>query len=260
MVTFEYLAAADFLLIGLLAPFSGAPPRRWVAVGVMAIGLAAAVVAMAVFSVKVRGWMGHAYLVAGYWLPALLVARQPGAFESWLRSAESRAARTVGVAEPTRSALLSAGAEMAYLCAYPLVPAAFVTVSINGSAADVDRFWTSVLGAGYLCYVSLPWLVSRPPRAIEETVPIGSHVRTVNLHVLDRFSHGWNTFPSGHVAVAFAAALLARDVAPAAGMAFAVVALGVAAGAVVGRYHYLIDALAGVAVAGLAYVISRAIP
>src|SRR5205814_1982005 len=148
-MTFEYVAVAYFLLIGVLVPVSGARAGRVAAVIVTSIGLAATIVAMMhAVPVHVRAWFGHAYLAAGYWLPALLVTRMPGAFEAWLRRTEFIA--------PHRIVL----AELAYLGCYPLVPAAFVMVYMNGSIAGVDRFWTAVLAAGFVCYIPLPWLVS----------------------------------------------------------------------------------------------------
>ena len=142
-------------------------------------------------------------------------------------------------------------AELAYLCCYPLVPAAFLVIYMNGSTGDVNRFWTAVLAAGFACYVSLPWVVSRPPRCLEEAASPVSAMRSINVRLLDRFSHGWNTFPSGHVAIAIAAALSTMSVAPRAGSAFLLVAIGILVGAVSGRYHYAVDAVAG-AVVGIA--------
>jgi membrane-associated phospholipid phosphatase len=66
--------------------------------------------------------------------------------------------------------------------------------------------------------------------------------------VLRRVSHELNTFPSGHVAVATAVALTIFPVSRVAGVFFSIVAIGIAAGAAVGRYHYGVDAIAGVLV------------
>jgi PAP2 superfamily protein len=250
LVTFEQFAAVYFLLIALLGPFSGAPARRAAVVSLTAFGLAASIAALTrLLTVDARVWIGPLYLAAGYWLPALLVTRSPGAFEAWLRSTEPAAARSLRL----RGHL----AELAYLCCYPLVPAAFIAVDTTGSIADVDRFWTSVLGAGFLCYISLPWLVSRPPRVLEDAIVDASPVRHINLHVLDRFSHGWNTFPSGHVAIAVAAALSVMSVTPHVGIVFPIVATGIVVGSVSGRYHYTIDAVAGIVVGVAAYVGAR---
>jgi membrane-associated phospholipid phosphatase len=243
-LTFETVAAAYFAGIGVLSPLAGAPPRRVAVVAVTGFVLAAGILALSqAVSADARGWVAHLYLVAGYWLPALLVTRPPGAFEAWLR----RTDRPMGRSVPA--------AELAYLFCYPLVPAAFTAVYVNGSIADVDRFWTSVLGAGYACYISLPWLVSRPPRRLEDGGR-PSAVGSLNVRVLDRFSHGWNTFPSGHVAVAIAAALSAMPVAPRAGAVLVVLAAGVVVGSVSGRYHYAVDALAGIIVGVIAWAIS----
>jgi mono/diheme cytochrome c family protein len=197
-----------------------------------------------VLGADARLWLGHLYLIAGYWLPALLVTRSPHRFEKWLLSTES-----FGSFGSFRwSMWCREMCELAYLCCYPVVPAAFLTVYLNGSVADVDRFWTAVLGAGFVCYLSLPWLVSRPPRMLESAVPDATGVRRLNMHVLDRLSHGWNTFPSGHVAVAFAAAVLVMTPAPRAGIGFLTLAIGILIGSVAGRYHFLIDALLGAVV------------
>ena len=263
-MTFEYLAASYFLLIAVLAPLSGASARRAAAVMLAACGAAASIIGvMHAVPLLLRVWAGGVYLGGGYWLPALLVTRSPGAFEAWLQRCEPGAARTLWVGGSAGEQTARVWTELAYLCCYPLVPAAFIAVYISGSADDLDRFWTAVLGSGFFCYISLPWLVSRPPRILESRAdPSGprsrtsSAVRRINLRVLDDVSHGWNTFPSGHVAIAIAAALAVTAVSPVAGMAFLVVACGVAVGSVSGRYHYVVDAVAGLVVAVAAYAVS----
>jgi mono/diheme cytochrome c family protein len=217
-------------------------------VGAAAAIFAGAIVALSrVLGVDARLWLGHLYLIAGYWLPALLVTRPPHRFEAWLRRNESFGSfGSFGAFGSFRwFTWFREMCELAYLCCYPVVPATFLTVYLNGSIADVDRFWTSVLAAGFVCYISLPWLVSRPPRLLEGVVVNAARVRRLNLHVLDRLSHGWNTFPSGHVAVAFAAALSLMPSAPRVGMGFLGLAAGILIGSVTGRYHYTIDALTG---------------
>jgi membrane-associated phospholipid phosphatase len=196
--------------------------------------------------------------VAGYWLAALLVAGTSQRFEAWLRRTE-RSFESFG----SFGSFWSFGSfgvreilELAYLCCYPIVPAALLTVYLNGSLADVDRFWTSVLVAGYACYFSLPWLVSRPPRSLHEAEAETSPVRRLNLQVLGRVSHGWNTFPSGHVAVALAAAVAVAAVSAGAGALFLMVAGGITFGSVAGRYHYAVDAVTGVLVAAAAWTLA----
>ena len=84
-----------------------------------------------------------------------------------------------------------------------------------------------MLAAGYL-YVSLPWLVEPSAASVwTPQVVRAVAVRRLNVHVLSRLSHGWNTFPSGHVAVAVAAALSVTAVSAGAGYVFLIVAAGV---------------------------------
>jgi membrane-associated phospholipid phosphatase len=140
--------------------------------------------------------------------------------------------------------------ELSYLLCLVLVPVAFILVWRYGTTADVNRFWTVVLLSGFACYGSLPWLVSRPPRFhAQETEPAGVH--RLNDVVLARVSHGFNTFPSGHVAVSLAAAIQVLALLKLAGSVLMLVAFAIAAGAVAGRYHYALDVAFG-AVLGIA--------
>jgi membrane-associated phospholipid phosphatase len=111
-----------------------------------------------------------------------------------------------------------------------------------------------VLGAGFVCYGTLPWLVSRPPRLIDPAATEPHPISAVNAFILRRVSHQLNTFPSGHVAVSVAAALNTLAVWLPAGVVFSVVAVGIAVGAAVGRYHYVIDVLLGLLV-GVAFTL-----
>ncbi|MET0215163.1 MAG: phosphatase PAP2 family protein [Vicinamibacterales bacterium] len=205
--------------------------------------VATGVIAASQAGEALRGWLGHAYLVAGYWIPALLIpsADPPGRFESWLVRSDQWF-RIFSVSLPAWAASIL---ELSYLLCYVLVPVAFVLVWTSGTMADVDRFWTAVLLSGFLCYVSLPWLVSRPPRTLSAAAVASAGVHRVNEFVLKRISHGLNTFPSGHVAVSLAAALEVMSISQPAGIVLLVIASAIAAGAVLGRYHYALDVVVG---------------
>ena len=58
-----------------------------------------------------------------------------------------------------------------------------------------------------------------------------------------------NTFPSGHAAGSFAVALAVIGVLPVTGVVFLVLALSIAVACVVGRYHYVVDVIAGIGLA-----------
>jgi membrane-associated phospholipid phosphatase len=126
---------------------------------------------------------------------------------------------------------------------------------MEGSAADVNRFWIAVLMAGLACYATLPWLVSRPPRLAERNVLPPRQIAAANVFVLGRVSHQLNTFPSGHVAVSFASAACVASVSTTAGAIVALMATAIAVGAVAGRYHYVIDVLIGVLIAAAAALV-----
>ena len=139
--------------------------------------------------------------------------------------------------------------EFAYAGVYPLVPIALGLHLACVAGADADRFWTVILITDFICFAMLPWIQTRPPRALEPTAPWRSDFRSFNVRLLGETSIGVNTVPSGHAAEALAAALLVS------GSPWPVVVvmwsavLAVSAGAVLGRYHFALDALAGWAVA-----------
>jgi membrane-associated phospholipid phosphatase len=205
---------------------------------------------------RVRDWMPGIYTVLGYWLPGLLVDGYQLRFERWLHSLDR--AILPGIDEFARRAprALLEYLELAYLGCYPLVPFGFLWLSIHGRVAEADRYWTVILLALYACYGVVPWLATRPPRAIEPTAAIdGRHLifRAVNIAMLSRVSIQTNTCPSGHTAGALAAALVMATMMPLSGGAVAVLAISIAAASVIGRYHYAADALGGALVAIVAF-------
>lgn len=274
-LTFEALSIGFFAALAVAAPWTRAPrDRRRRAMLLSAALAAAAAAASYVLSPDIRLWLGHAYVVAGYRLPALLVPVEPGtrnpepgsripdpgsrlpdpdAFESWLIHTDERWFPF----RPSLPAWTGALLELSYLFCYVLVPAAFVFIWTSASAVAVDRFWTAALQAGFACYGLLPWLVSRPPRVRRvESLDTAAGLRRLNLHILSRASHGYNTFPSGHVAVSVAAALAVLSISFSAGLVALAIALAVGAGAVAGRYHYVIDVVTGAVVGAAASLLT----
>jgi len=147
--------------------------------------------------------------------------------------------------------------ELAYLLCYPLVPLGVIVLYAVGLREAVDEYWAIVLVSTYLCYVLLPFIQTLPPRLLagekDRGAPAGL-IRLLNLGILHHASIQVNTFPSAHVASTIAASLALLRFLPAAGAAFLVLALGIAAGAVLGRYHYVVDALIGIALAGVVFL------
>ena len=249
MTSFEWIAAAYFAVV---AATGRRTPRRARGIACAACTLALIIVARFALPWEVRAWMPHLYLVLGYWIPALLTPSQlDGRFEAWLRRADA----SLG-ARGRRARGAGHHLELAYLLCYPMVPAAFALVFMLGDADDVTRFWVAVLLAGYACYGTLPWTAARPPRLLSADESARRGIAWLNTAVLKRVSHNLTTFPSGHVAVSLAAALGVIAVHTGAGAVLLGVATAVAVAAVAGRYHYLVDVLAGLPVGAVAWIVA----
>jgi membrane-associated phospholipid phosphatase len=191
------------------------------------------------------------YLLIGYWLPAMLVRTPNFAFERHLLLFDRRLFGADGLDSFVQNAPqpLLEYLELSYLFCYAVVPAGFAWLTLAGFEENADTFWSIVLLSSFACYGVLPWLPTRAPRAVEGSRPARSVIRAMNLLVLNRASVQWNTFPSGHSAASAATALAIGNDIPLAGIVLGVVAVSIAIGSVVGRYHYAADAIAGAAVA-----------
>ena len=197
------------------------------------------------------------FLLVGYWVPALLVREPNVEFERRLLDFDRKLFGPGGLArfEWRAPRIVIEYLELAYLLCYAVVPAGYVWLLLAGRQAEVDRFWSIVLLASFICYGLLPLMPTRAPRAIEPVRDAArSSIRQINLAVLNRASVQWNTFPSGHTAASAATALAIASVSPVASFAFAAIAVSIAAGSVVGRYHYAADAITGVVAAAAAFL------
>jgi membrane-associated phospholipid phosphatase len=148
--------------------------------------------------------------------------------------------------------------ELAYVFCYPVVPLGVAALYSTGFRSDADDYWTVVLLSAYPCYVLLPFVQLLPPRLVEGTdasTNRSPYLRRFNLWLVRRVTHEANTFPSGHVAASAAIALVLLRLSPAAGIVFAFIAVGIAAGCIVGRYHYIVDVGAAFILAGIVFVI-----
>jgi hypothetical protein len=179
-------------------------------------------------------------LLTAYWgTGALFVAPMPSV-ERRLRGIDAALhVRSVAARTPR---VLAEALEFAYSGVYPTISIAVWFALDAGLSAE--RFWAVVLFTDYLCFGCLPWIQSRPPRALEVEPPRRSHWRPVNIQILESGSVGVNTFPSGH-AEGLACALLVTSAPWPFVLAMFVNAGAISAGAVYERYHYAADAIAG---------------
>jgi membrane-associated phospholipid phosphatase len=193
-------------------------------------------------------------LLTGYWLSGLLFVRPNVRLERWLQTVDHRMLTQSGLLAWFHGAprVVREYFELSYLLVYLAVPAGATTLVVSGHAAQVDRFWTMVLLAEFACYGMLPWIPTRPPRAIENDEHSARHhigVRRLNLAIVSQASIQVNTLPSGHAAGAFATALAVGSLLPLAGVVFLLLATSIAIATVLGRYHYVADTVLGVLVA-----------
>jgi membrane-associated phospholipid phosphatase len=193
-------------------------------------------------------------LLGGYRLSGLFFVSPMGHAEAWLMAVDERLLRRTGVLAAYQAGprVVREFFEMAYVLVYPVIPAGAVTLAIGGHAAAIPRFWAVVLLAEFISYGALPWLQTRPPRALEDiTAPLQLEpaLRRLNASILNRGSIQANTVPSGHAAGAVAAALAVADAMPVAGVVFLLLASAIVAATVLGRYHYFVDSLLGIIVA-----------
>jgi hypothetical protein len=146
--------------------------------------------------------------------------------------------------------LLSGYLEGTYAACYPLIPAALGALTLMNLQDRIDEFWMVVLPSTYLCYALVPLLPSLPPRLLdsEQTVSIQSgKARDFNRWILRHAGIQANTFPSAHVAACTAASLVLLRYDVLVGACFLGISLSIAAAVAVRRYHYLADAVLGIA-------------
>ncbi len=218
-----------------------------------ALRSAAAGVVLLVLSVELRSWpllttwvLPPAMLLIAYWTSgALFVAPMPGAERALMSLDLALRIPQLARAVPRAGAELL---EVAYVFVYPLIPIALALHLLFGGRPDPDRFWMVILTTDYVCFGMLPWIQTRPPRAIEGQAPWDASVRRLNRFLLDRASIHVNTVPSGHAAEAVAAALLVAGAPLPVVLSMALIALAICLAAVLGRYHYAADVLTGAAV------------
>jgi membrane-associated phospholipid phosphatase len=201
-----------------------------------------------------------AVLLAGYWLSGLFFRNPQAWFERWLLDSDRRILSAVAFdrrLERSPRWILEL-LEASYAADY-LVIAVGAFISASAGIDALTRYWAIVLAADLACCAMLPFLRSRPPRALEPPGALERRapaLRALNLAILNRASVQANTFPSGHVAAALAAALAVMGVNPIAGWALVVMTTVIAFAAVAGRYHYTVDCVLGALIALVVAVVS----
>ena len=153
--------------------------------------------------------------------------------------------------------------EMSYMLVYSLAPFALAMLYAYGARKRIDRFLVIFLFGVLLSYVQFPFWPSEPPRTVfpgEDAPTVQTIFRRFNWLMLGGLGIHTSVFPSAHVSGAFSVAFGVMRTLPErrwVGRFLLVMAILIATATVYGRYHYVVDALAGFAVSVLALVLGR---
>jgi membrane-associated phospholipid phosphatase len=192
------------------------------------------------------------YRAMDWFAAGVPVLRWEPQWQAWDRTlfVEFGFGRVIEMAGP----LLPAVLEIAYALVYGLPVFCVVALTLRGRSGWLDAFLTVYLLGLYLSYLQFPFWPSRPPWKVfpAELTPVYDSVfRQFNGLVLGGAGIHTSVFPSAHVSGSVAAAIamwrLCRD-SQGLKWGIAVYALLVTLATVYCRYHYAVDAVAGVAV------------
>ena len=248
---------STFLVLAWLRPMDRTHRRNATVLGAVAIGLI--LLTNSGPLTKARALLPLILMPMAYWQTGQFTAPINERFQAYLAIVDQKIFNAVGQRSLPQGfrRRFHAFLEYSYLFVYPMVPSALAVLYGAGAGVYVREFWSVVLPPAYVCYATLPFLRTLPPRSIEfvaerKVNPAG--IRGFNLVVVRHITHQSNTFPSGHAAAAMAVALVLMRFVPPAGILYLLLAISIMAGAFIGRYHYAADVLLGAALAVLSFV------
>jgi membrane-associated phospholipid phosphatase len=151
-------------------------------------------------------------------------------------------------------ALLPGSLELCYVLVYAVGPFTIAMAYAFERRDAVDRILVLYLLGTLLAYALFPYFPSAPPRTVFPDADLPQAItpfREFNLWLLSGYGIHSSVFPSAHVSSAFAAAwalLLFLPEKRWVGWATLIYAVSVAIATVYGRYHYAVDAVAGLGI------------
>jgi membrane-associated phospholipid phosphatase len=153
--------------------------------------------------------------------------------------------------------------ELSYLLVYAVGPFCLVLLLAFKRHESIGAFLLAYVLGLFLSYGQFPFWPSEPPRTVfpGDFEPVPTLVREANLFLVGNAGIHTSVFPSGHVSGVFAAALMMWTIfpdKPRLRLGLMIYAVLVAVATFYGRYHYVVDALAGLAVGFAAFWLARA--
>lgn len=161
------------------------------------------------------------------------------------------------LAPQLHSPVLSEALHLAYAAYYLLVylpPIALYARGRRDALVSTMLALTVVYGVCFVTYAIFP--VDGPRYLVGPAAAPDGAVRSFVLTLLDRGSSRGTAFPSSHVAASVVATLCALRYQRPVGIGVAVVTAALTFATVYGGFHYAVDALVGVILGGLAWLVS----
>jgi membrane-associated phospholipid phosphatase len=253
----EWIPFLYFLYLALVCWLRPLPSsRRRDVTGVSAGLLALIWVGATHFSPLVRDWAPLAYVSVAYYLTGLLFVRPSEALESWLLAWDRRFLGNPTTRFSAWPAAVVAYLEIVYMCCFLLLPGGLAALTLAGHSRLANHYWTMVLAADLGAFAPLSVFQTRPPWLLESKPALAdTSVHRLASYFVENATIRVNTFPSGHVAVSLAVAAAVVDQMPLTGAILFALAVTVSIGAVVGRYHYVIDILTGALLAAAVWLV-----
>lgn len=240
-----------FVLLGWLLRLSWRQQRQLI---ILALVGSAPILAIELLSLRfpsaaryVGDWVPMLWILVVYWQSGRFNTKANKKLQCWLERFDRR-----WIGHPL--ALWERGweqswfggyLEFAYLFCGPLLPLGVAVLYLAHLRSQVDAYWVTVMLTSDLCYLVIPFAMTLPPRLVQLRPEPKTKLRRFNHFILGRVGIQLNTLPSAHVASSVAVSLVLLRSVPAVGVVFLILSLSIAAGAVLGRYHYLPDVVLG---------------
>ena len=257
------IAFSFFILASWLRPLSN--QRR---IAIASVGAAGILLITAVqfadqflqqFAASVmRDWLPAALMPMVYWQAGWFSSKVNQNFQAVLQRFDRKLLSDwMPLLARPRYRLITASLELAYLSCYLLVPMGLGVLYLAGMQQHASAYWSVVLLATYPCYAFTAFVPTHPPRTLEAKASptAAGKIRRFNLWIVRWLSIQLNTFPSAHVTATLGGSLVLLHFVPNIGPGFVLVSIGIALGAVLGRYHYAADVLVAAALTLAVYTL-----
>jgi hypothetical protein len=257
----EWLLLLYFAYVALIAPFFISSWKPWIVAAIVAVLL----VRLALSESWFRDFAPLLLTLAAFremnWFtPAVHNHRLDQIFIVWDRLLLDHYGARAAI--ESSGQLLPTFAELCYALVYAVAPVALWALFANGRRDRVNQFWLAYLVGTLGAYALFPYFPSEPPRtafAGQDLPHIVTFLRRFNLWIVGHYGIHSSVVPSAHVSSVLSAAWGLLETIPERrwiGWTMAAYGFCVAAASVYGRYHYAVDAIAGIAVSllGLAAV------